>query len=534
MPSLAEKLLHSISKQHAYFLEGQEDVVFFEIILDGPEHRLIPSVRTANRGKSFVFSDISPLESHFYSDLLLSLFETDEVNPLNNHYDRYDQCIVPLCIYGVPVSGFIVDRLTLESPSFLNLYSYCQDNLLLLFFDDLTEWGEASQHKGNSPPQNGYQHLIHKIAASLLASEYQLTHRQGEPLLVKLNDWHGLYVKDVEISFENGQNLLLKIPALSQIFLSQEFQNKFPYKTIYEPFTHRMLSILLRSEAQATQEITEKLISHYLTTALHAIKDAISSFTEMSKEFSAKLPILSSGISTSVEPYEFYKLAAGWMIRWDSLRVDLGKKRPETGLAYIHKLLCNEDEPIPIYKLEGMVEENLMILDDSIQIVINKHSILGNLDPEDEDTLLSAYSRFASENLPDDYSPIIDQIRYYSNLIYLKDRLFRLTIKKIYLSQLATLREKLDDLLFIFKQQERDVDIIQHVIMESNVIKKSDDIDSQRRQMRDRVSKNIKNAIESMKNEDIKAFLSSYIEKGLYCSYSPPSNKKISWKLFSD
>jgi len=231
------------------------------------------------------------------------------------------------------------------------------------------------------------------------------------------------------------------------------------------------------------------------------------------------------------QPYEFFRATSGWQIKFDGQVVRSG--RNDKGFQYIHKLLEYPNIKFSPTELDpnitGTEGQSLIAASDSIFV---EHSArLQAVNPNNADDLLRSLKDMM-KNPPDKDAPLPQHIYHYSEVCYLAESLKNIETKPSYIEAYKSAKQKLDDLVFEFECECDDKLFVARVLRESGMIRSvARDTEDVARKMRDRITKNIKNAIASLNNEALRAYFTEHIEFGAKSIYRPDTVKPIRWQL---
>lgn len=272
------------------------------------------------------------------------------------------------------------------------------------------------------------------------------------------------------------------------------------------------LQMLLRNIAAAQQRIVEES-------------------ARLAAQIQALMPHLGTQSLGGRQPYEFFRASNGWQIRFDGEIIHTG--RNDKGLLYIHKLLMYPERRFSPSELDPTVVDlnrlSLFAASESISVELPQR--LQSVNPNSAEDCRNAL-RDLSRRTPDKQDPLDQHIYYWSEMCYLAESLKNLDMQPRHIEAYKAAKEKLDDLVFQLKQEYDDEHFVARVLRESGKIRStardSEDIP---RKMRDRITKNIKNAIDGLKNDVLKAYFNERLEIGSKSVYHPDPAHPIHWQL---
>ena len=289
-------------------------------------------------------------------------------------------------------------------------------------------------------------------------------------------------------------------------------QNK--YTQLIDLQTQSLLDKLEQTQAAlkkvaAFQTVQEKQVGYFLSLAKRAFNP-----------------------STPYE-YEFYKGSTGWHIRFGGKVVHTG--RNDKGLHYIHKLLQHPGRKFLPNELEiiSVEKDKTPHIQVSENFAITVHDRLANINTGDEHSYLEALKRLQDES-PGEYDDLEKHIEYLSQLVYIAHSLKRIKSKGTYIDMYNSLKIRLDDKIFQFIQNTDDELYVRRVLSKSKVIARTIELDKHRRQLRQRVIKNMENAIANMDSDNIKLYFKETLTLQYQSYFTPDPLHPTDWKLQSD
>ncbi len=235
-------------------------------------------------------------------------------------------------------------------------------------------------------------------------------------------------------------------------------------------------------------------------------------------------------------PNEFYKTSTGWSLRFNG-NVVLMKGRFERGLSYLHYLLRHHGKIIYAGQLESLIEakdnNKIIELTPSFAVDLKSYDTITSVNSANENELLKVIERLRNEK-PEEDDLIEDKIYYYAYLVYILNSLTELNHKQEYLKLSSFYRNELNRYINDFELKNEDEIFVKRVLQKSKIIAKPHDY-KQTRRARQRVLKNIYNAIDSMSSEELQNHFRKFIStQAGNISYDANFDSPIKWKLFID
>jgi len=231
------------------------------------------------------------------------------------------------------------------------------------------------------------------------------------------------------------------------------------------------------------------------------------------------------------QPYEFFRSSSSWQIRFDGRLIRVG--RHDKGLQYIHKLLMYPGRKFSPSELDPNLtindEQKLISVGENISV--ERTYQLQSINPGSENDHLRALKDFA-QNASDEQDTLPQRIFHYSQICYLAESLKNIRMLPRYIEAYKSAKEKLDDLVFEFHQECDDKLFVERVLRESGQIRSTArESENTRRKMRERVVKNVQNAIASLDNEAAQVYFKTYLDFGAQSIYRPDAAQPIYWQL---
>lgn len=311
---------------------------------------------------------------------------------------------------------------------------------------------------------------------------------------------------------ENSISSMFKDVSLKKIEQSEVLDNNFDLTKVEEIFEE-----LASNEKQLI--FLQKTLSENLTL--------------ISNLFSIVNESQLNRANNTYASYEFYKGATGWHIRFNNKPVILSSKS-QLGLKYIHRLIRFKGEYFSSYDLESInsseksKEYTEIRYSSNISVRnINSKEDYGN----DEETLKKQLKRFLLEE-PEANAPAEDLLFYYSQLYQITNSLMQIIHRTNYVKLNAFYWSKIKECEELIQDLDNDL-FGQLIITKGRNIRKPMEVNTARRRINQRVSKNIDNAINSIDSTEMKVFLKNSIQKvnGTY-AYKCDASNDIIWKLF--
>jgi len=280
---------------------------------------------------------------------------------------------------------------------------------------------------------------------------------------------------------------------------------------------------------------------NYIATSIESLNENIQKMKPLITAFNEKSTFLTQYIgehltstdsATSQVPFAFYKGSSDWVIRFEGQPVLLSK-RMNKGLEYIHKLLTNPNQLFYTNELELSYRETnegklIQISQDwsvSVSSVFQAHKT-------GDEAELKRTLQDIQASKPDEIDPIKDHIRHWSYMLYLSDELLSIVSRKPYIELHQIAREQLEDKLIELQLQHDDEDYVRKILTESKIIRKAEDFQKTKRQIYQRVTKAMKNAINAMDSHDIKEYFDDTLIIAQKSVYKPEASViPTLWKL---
>jgi hypothetical protein len=236
----------------------------------------------------------------------------------------------------------------------------------------------------------------------------------------------------------------------------------------------------------------------------------------------------------SAADFEFFRGSTGWHIRFNGNLVKAGKNNK--GFRCIHKLLLNPGRKFYPNELDPISEntesERFIQVSDSFAVEVGSFYSKINLD--DEQSLEKALRQLGTEP-PDEHDSMEAHIYHLSNMLYLADCLKNIRSISRYITVYNTVKEQLDDRIFRLQKEHDDSIFVDRVLSKSKIIRKQEKaLQSVSKKMRERVSKNIQNAIASMDHQAAKEYFETRLTIGMQSVFRPDATNAVSWKLQID
>ncbi len=463
-----------------------------------------------------------------YGSLKNKLSEID-----NTLSDQFDETIfpVPICFCG-QFCFLIVSKDKKEGSS--NLIKAINNLIPLGLLSSISANINDAKLFPQTDTASFFKHYISQLAKTFL------------PLRIKLNDgqWQ-------DYMFETHHDKT----HLFEFNLADEYQVVFELGGLQhsdEAFVISQLQILKQGIESIFQtsykqwesnhsDLLNPEMLHELTSGIDKYQTLLTEVADYQKSQKKQLDFIRSYINNSNEiqtsvGYEFYKGTQDWIIRFAGEPVRM-KRKSETGLRYIHKLLSSPFIAFYPNDLE-LISENkkhdpLLQISPSISVELNVNSMFSEQNPENEKSILEQLRRLV-ENKPEQYDKDETHIYYLSQMVYLSHSLKNIVSKASYINLYEDYKKTLDDKIFEFRQLNDDKGFVQRIVTKSKIIKKPVEQNVQNRRLRQRVTKSIKNAINSMDSENIQTYFDNTLTIGVKSCYKPTQENSIDWKLQLD
>jgi len=109
-----------------------------------------------------------------------------------------------------------------------------------------------------------------------------------------------------------------------------------------------------------------------------------------------------------------------------------------------------------------------------------------------------------------------------------------LRTKREYNSLYMKCSDTLEDLVKKFREEADDATLVEHVVSKIGVIARPTNYNEALDKARQRVVKNITNAINSISDDACRSFFKINIKKAIHSLYTPPVDFHHEWKVFTD
>lgn len=239
---------------------------------------------------------------------------------------------------------------------------------------------------------------------------------------------------------------------------------------------------------------------------------------------------------TFIQDFAFYKGTTDWNIYYKKEHIKL-KKKNYNGLEYIHKLILYKGQYLRLHDLEGVsqIQNNNNFQEfqfsEGISIRFAEKDILTS--NHDEDSLKAHLQRTLKDKPLTEHN-LQENIYYYAALLHSVSSLLRIVNKKEYIRLYKLYKEKYQEYEGRIKNDGDEL-FSRRIISESTSIMKVIDFEQENRRIRQRVQRNISNAINNMSNPSLQEHFIKFIksEKGGYI-YEPDEANNIEWQLTID
>lgn len=233
-------------------------------------------------------------------------------------------------------------------------------------------------------------------------------------------------------------------------------------------------------------------------------------------------------------PYEFFRGRNGWNLRFDNKMVGVG--RNDKGLLYIYKMLMYPKRKFYPNELDPTSSDahHSTLISVSETLFIESDVKYQQMNPGDENAYLRALEDLW-QHKPDELDSPEKHIYFYSQMCYLADSLKNIRALAKYITLYKEAKSNLDDLVFDFEQSCDDKLFVERVLKQSGQIRATArDESNTTKKMRERVVKNIQNAIKSIESEVVRDYFTKHIHVGIQSYYTPDPIHPISWHLETD
>lgn len=342
----------------------------------------------------------------------------------------------------------------------------------------------------------------------------------GVKLSFKLNAEEKLSFTFTKV-LSNSSDLKQYQVSILKKFIQEQLNSWFDFWQ-----THRSAKIY-----KAAQNLEEK-IQHLQGTAKEVINLAAALQVDLQK--------LNAPKNIQLEN-EFYKETTGWHIRFQNKNIRL-KRENNKGLFFIHKLLSYPNNLFYPNQLEG---ENPSGSKDSANIALfETYQQIGvDIKPyksfiDDEQELKVILQRLLRESRTDEHltetKELEDQIYHLAEVLFIINALINNKTRKEYLLLHKQKKEEFEDACFMLRRKKNTPFFVQKIINKAKVISKPIEWDKSNRQIRQRVSRNIKNSIEALDSPELTTYFKETLTYGAVCKFTPRKENPILWHLTID
>ncbi len=241
----------------------------------------------------------------------------------------------------------------------------------------------------------------------------------------------------------------------------------------------------------------------------------------------------------SYSNFEFFKVTTYWHIRWNG-KIVKAEGRNDKGLGYIHRLLRSPDQIIDVFEMEGVYQERGKNYNE-LHIKENFSARVPIIVPESEKELNEAINRlkrdFPREKDFESKSKYLEAVAYQLAEMYnINHSLISVAPKAKYIEESKAIKRELDEIILDLEQLEDGLNILhKNVLTQAKKISLPIDYDVQKRRARQRVTKNIKNAIKSLKSDSLSEYFLRVLDIKTKLRYKKTHvNDSTNWVLFSD
>jgi CRISPR/Cas system CSM-associated protein Csm2 small subunit len=181
--------------------------------------------------------------------------------------------------------------------------------------------------------------------------------------------------------------------------------------------------------------------------------------------------------------------------------------------------------------LEQSIDKSIkMNLEESLSVSID--SKYSDLSVQNEPEILQALKHLERDK-PEE-APTEEYIFYLSQMKYLLYQMKIIRSKKEYSNLYNIISDTLEEVIRQFSAEKDDEALVKRVINIAGVIGKSNENSLEIERARQRVTKNISNAINSIQDIDCRSFFKNNLKIGFSSEYTPPSNFRHEWVLYTE
>ncbi len=231
--------------------------------------------------------------------------------------------------------------------------------------------------------------------------------------------------------------------------------------------------------------------------------------------------------------YEFYKSTAGWHIRFEGRLIEMQSKN-EKGLSSIHYLMTHPNVsffPDDLEPVEMSNDKEIELqLGDSLSVSI--HSKYSKMNSGNEKEILKDLKHLEMEKTKEAASE--EYIYYLAQRKHLLYQLKSYRTKNEYFILYNMVSDSLEEVKRQFTEETDDGTLVKRVITKAGMISRPTNYNTETDRARQRVVRNIMNAIKSMNDTACQAFFQKNIKAAIHSQYTPPANFHHEWVLFTE
>ena len=447
--------------------------------------------------------------------------------------------VIPLFFLNTPIAWVIHDRKFLPHP---RLYEHLNFSIQLDVATHLFTLFDRDALTAIPDKESLVKWYATKLGALLVASQIRIGDAGWEPFFQEFTGMDYVF----KVRLPKAALLAFGFPGVAlpigaghrrlpfhQTAGFQAAERQF--RTYIEQHFAQLLNYWSLIRGRQRSAMTDQ-ISEFLSE-LRPVQEDIRRFQKRQEVLIEKLEQMTGAKTYS--DFEFYKGTTGWIIRWRGQLIESDGDY-NTGLGYVQRLLMDPDQEIDAFQLERVYREkgkdyHEVHLDESSSVRVSSN--VPESEGEINEAILRLKDGFPKKRNFSSHGLFLEAVAYQlAELLNLYDSLIKMAPKARYIDQVNIIKHELKKVFLDLEAEEGGSSpFYKNVLTKTKRISVPIEYDVQKRRIRQRVTTNLKNAVNSLKSEDLREYLFRVLDIKYRSKYKKTlMQDETDWVLFPD